>query len=317
MSNVKKINITAESEDIQIWVLKKAELPNRPISTNKMKKMGYGVLAGFFAGIILAFVLEELNNSPRNVKEFEKKYNIPVLGSVAKLRKNNTAVVPLTEAPLSSFAESYRMIQASLLLSRPDQPPKTLLITSMVQQEGKTITTSNLAQTFSNNGKETLIIDCDMRRPRQHKIFNTANNDGLSNYLTGNREHWQDLVLQVAAGTVQLLPSGPEPPNPTELFHSTTMKTLLKETQKYFDLILLDSPPVQQVSDSLVLGTLVDGSIIVINAGKTNYDMLNNGIKKIHDVNANILGVILNQVREKNTAYSYYGGSGGYNQKTS
>ncbi|MCI5180311.1 MAG: polysaccharide biosynthesis tyrosine autokinase [Candidatus Electrothrix sp. AW3_4] len=307
LSNVKKNNITSESDDIQLWVLKKAELPNRPTSDNTIKKMGYGLLAGLFAGAILPFLFEALNNSPRNVSEFEKKYDIPVLGSVVKHRKKQGVVASLAESPLSSFAESYRMIQARLLLSRPDQPPKIILVTSMVQQEGKTTTTSNLAQTFANNGKKTLVIDCNMRRPRQHEVFNTANTDGISSYLTGNRKDWQELVIKVSTGAVHLLPSGPEPPNPTELFHSATMKTLLQEVQEYFDVVLLDSPPLQQVSDSLVLGTLVDGSIIVIKAGKTNYDMLNNGIRKIHEVNGHLLGVILNKVKEK-TPYSYSGG---------
>ncbi|MGB5684199.1 MAG: polysaccharide biosynthesis tyrosine autokinase [Candidatus Electrothrix sp.] len=307
VANVKKINITAESEEIQIWPLKKAELPNRPVPFNR-KNFTYGALSGLVIAILLAFILEEFNNTPKNAKAFEERYDIPVLGSVEELQKNDRPIIDyIFHHPHSLFAESYRMIRSSLFLSRPDHPPKTLLITSMMPQEGKTTTTGNLARILTVNDKTVLIIDCDMRRPRQHILFGIDNINGLSNYLAGNTDDWQALVQKNEDGAVNLLSAGPLPPNPAELLHSKNMGTLLREAQTHFDIILLDSPPIQQLSDSLALGPLVDGTIIVTRAEKTTYDQLDSGIKKMQEVNTEILGVILSRIKRQNSPREYQG----------
>jgi capsular exopolysaccharide synthesis family protein len=306
VSNVKKINITAESEDIQIWPLKKAGLPNRPVHINRKKKIIYGALLGLSISILIAYILEVVNNTPRNAKDFEERYDIPLLGSIEELKKNKTPIADyISHHPHSPFAENYRMIRSSLFLSRPDHPPKTLLITSMMQEEGKTTTTGNLASILTGNDKTVLVIDCDMRRPRQHILFGADNTNGLSTYLAGNTDDWQALVQKNEDGAVNLLSAGPLPPNPAELLHSKNMGTLLREAQTHFDIILLDSPPIQQLSDSLALGPLVDGTIVVTRAGKTTYDLLDSGIKKMHEVNADILGVILNRVKRNNSPRGY------------
>ncbi|MCI5141743.1 MAG: polysaccharide biosynthesis tyrosine autokinase, partial [Candidatus Electrothrix sp. ATG1] len=176
-------------------------------------------------------------------------------------------------------------------------------------QEGKTTTTSNLGRILASNEKAVLIIDCDMRRPSQHLFFEADNTSGLSNFLAGNTEDWHALVQKNEDGAVSLLPAGPEPPHPAELLHSNNMALLLREAQESFDMVLLDSPPIQQVSDGLALGSHVDGTLIVLRAGKTSYDQLDNGIKKLQEVNINILGVILNRVkRERFREYQGYPG---------
>ena len=321
-TSIKKENITEQAQDIKIWVIKKANLPGAPSSPNINKQLSKGLLMGTFVGILLAFLLEYLDNTVTSAQKVEELYGLTVLGSVEDVtEKKHSIKTYILNNPLSPLSESYRMIRSSLLFSTPDHPPKTMLITSMVQQEGKTVTTGNLARILAQNDKKVLIIDCDMRRPNQHSFFGIANTYGLSNQLSGNTDNNQTLIQQTAEEEIYLISAGPIPPNPAELLHSKQMRLLLKKTQQEFDFILLDSPPVQQVTDSLALTQLVDGTIVVIRAGKTTFDILGNGLKKLNDGHAKILGVVLNRLAKSKADkgyydyYSYYSKKGAYTKQ--
>jgi capsular exopolysaccharide synthesis family protein len=321
-SSIKKTNVTAQAMDIRIWAIKKADLPSSPTTPNTKKELIVGLLMGLSIGIALVFFLDYLDNTASAAEELEKRYGLTVLGAVEDLPKKGKNVETfIQENPLSAFAESYRLIRSSLLLSTPDHPPRTLLVTSMMQQEGKSTTTKNLATILAQNDKRILIVDCDMRRPRQHTMFGVDNSYGLSNYLSGNTDEQQPaLIQQIVDSKISVLPSGPIPPNPAELLGSKRMKTLLNKSIERFDFVLLDSPPVQQVTDSLLLASLVDGTVTVLRAGKTTFDMLDSGIKKLRESNAHMLGLVLNRVTKKHAGQGYYGyysyysrkGKGGY-----
>ncbi|MCI5132621.1 MAG: polysaccharide biosynthesis tyrosine autokinase, partial [Candidatus Electrothrix sp. EH2] len=322
-SSIKKTNVTAQAMDVRIWAMKRADLPLVPSKPKKKKALLLGLVIGLGVGIALVFLLDYLDNTVSSAEEAEKRYGLTVLGAVEELAKKNSHHVEtfLQENPLSAFAESYRLIRSSLLLSTPDHPPRTLLITSMMQQEGKSTTTKNLAYTLTQNDKKILIIDCDMRRPRQHSMFDVDNSYGLSNYLSGNTDEQQPaLIKQIPESRISVLPAGPIPPNPAELLGSKRMKLLLNKSRGRFDFVLLDSPPVQQVTDSLLLAGLVDGTVTVLRCGKTTFDMLDSGLKKLRETQAHILGFVLNRVTKKNAGQGYYGyysyysrkGKGGY-----
>ncbi|WPD21822.1 MAG: polysaccharide biosynthesis tyrosine autokinase [Candidatus Electrothrix scaldis] len=321
-SSIKKTNVTAQAMDIRIWAIKKADLPTYPTTPNKKKELMLGLFIGLGVGVALVFFLDFLDNTASSAEELEKRYGLTVLGAVEDLPKKGKNVETfIQENPLSAFAESYRLIRSSLLLSTPDHPPRTLLVTSMMQQEGKSTTTKNLATILAQNDKRILIVDCDMRRPRQHSMFGVDNSYGLSNYLSGNTDEQQPaLIQQIPDSKISVLPSGPIPPNPAELLGSKRMKTLLSKSMERFDFVLLDSPPVQQVTDSLLLASLVDGTVTVLRAGKTTFDMLDSGIKKLRESNAHMLGLVLNRVTKKHAGQGYYGyysyysrkGKGGY-----
>ncbi|MCI5119965.1 MAG: polysaccharide biosynthesis tyrosine autokinase [Candidatus Electrothrix sp. AUS4] len=281
-SSIKKTNVTAQAMDIRIWAIKKADLPSAPTTPKKKKELMLGLLIGLSVGGALVFFLDYLDNTVSSGEELEKRYGLTVLGAVEDLQKKGKNVETfIQDNPLSAFAESYRLIRSSLLLSTPDRPPRTLLITSMMQQEGKSTTTKNLATILAQNDKKVLIVDCDMRRPRQHSMFGVDNSYGLSNYLSGNTDEQQPtLIKQVPESKIAVLPSGPNPPNPAELLSSKRMKILVNKSIERFDFVLLDSPPVQQVTDSLLLTGLVDGTVTVLRAGKTTFDMLDSGVKK-------------------------------------
>ncbi|MDO8946066.1 MAG: polysaccharide biosynthesis tyrosine autokinase [Desulfocapsaceae bacterium] len=305
-SSIKEVNVTDQAQDIKIWVVKSAVLPDFADKPRKSRNLALGLILGLFGGIGLAFFIEYLDNTVKNGKDIEQRFGLTVLGSIEELRDKNSKIeTSIRDTPLSPVAEGYRMIRTSLLLSTPDHPPRTMLVTSMVPQEGKTSTTFNLAMILAQNEKKVLIIDCDMRRPRMHSLFAVPNSSGLSNYLAGNIE--QNQLRQVEVNGLTMIPAGPPPPNPAELLNSNRMKFLLNEMSKNFDFILLDSPPLLSVTDSLTLGKLVDGTLLVTRSGKTSYDMLESGLGKMRGMKITLLGAIVNGITITKGSEGYYG----------
>lgn len=305
-NNIKKASVTEQSQDINIWVIKKAESPLYPSKPKKMRNLALGLIVGLFGGIGLAFFIEYLDNTVKDGKTLEQRFGLTVLGSIEELTEKSEKIETyLLKNPLSPFAESYRLIRSNLLLSAPDHPPRSLLVTSMAPQEGKTSTTANLAHILAQNSQKVLIIDCDMRRPRIHTLFALPNSFGLSNYLTGSTDG--NLISTFASGNIGVITSGTVPPNPAELLHSSRMQIIIEDMLKIYDFVLLDSPPVQSVTDSLTLSRLVDGTLLVTRAGKTTYDLLESGLKKLHEVRAHILGIIVNGVHKDSCGSGYYG----------
>ena len=308
-SSIKTEGVTEQSQSVNIWVVRKASLPEAPSFPKKQRNLLLGLILGLFGGIGMAFLIEYLDNTAKSESDLERRYGITVLGAIQRLKNPEAIETQVLAKPLSPVAESYRLIRSGLLLSSAQRPPQVILLTSMVPQEGKTSTTANLARVLAQGEKKVLIIDCDLRRPRTHSLFNCANDTGLSTYLTGN---CTDIPIRAVPGeALSLLSAGPISPNPAELLGSATMAGLLSQLRERFDFILLDSPPVQRVADSLALSTIADGTIIVVRYGKTTFDMLSGGIKKLADVNATILGFILNSVKSGDSK-AYYGYSSYY-----
>ena len=205
------------------------------------------------------------------------------------------------------MAENYRMIRSGLLLSSADHPPRTLLVTSMTPQDGKTTTAINLARTMAQVSDKVLLIDADMRKPRLHILLGLPNNVGLSSFLSGSVDEKE--VRSLTDENINVITSGPIPPNPAELLSSKRMQDMLQELASIYDFIIIDSPPIGQLADALILSTKVDGTVLVVRAGKTTYEMFSSGLKKMLELQPHILGVILNGVSSKisgSNSYHYY-----------
>lgn len=203
----------------------------------------------------------------------------------------------------SPISEAYRTLRTNIQFSSVDKQIKTLMVTSSMMSEGKTTTSTNLAETFAQAGNRVIIVDADLRRPRVHQVFGVSNQQGVTNVLAGQ----VDLkgAVKVAGSQINILTSGPIPPNPSELLGSTKMKELVQVLSDHYDIVLIDTPPVNVVTDAAVLSTLVDGVILAIASGKTEIEAGKRALKSLEAVNANVIGTVMTMVPV--TKKGYYG----------
>ena len=206
--------------------------------------------------------------------------------------------------PNSRLAESYRSIRTSLLLSSADQLLKTMIITSALPGEGKTVSTANLGITLAQSGKTVLIVDADLRKPRQHRLFNVKNTFGLTSYLTDSIEIGK-VIKSTAVPNLWLVNAGPVPPNPAELLGSEKMAAFVEMLRDKCDYILFDMPPILEISDALILGARVDGMILVVQGDKTSREALKKAREKLDLLKVRTLGVIINNVNVDHQGYHY------------
>jgi capsular exopolysaccharide synthesis family protein len=202
-------------------------------------------------------------------------------------------------------AEAYRTLRTNLQFSQLDRPIKTILITSSIRGEGKTTTSVNLGIILAQTGKKILIVDTDLRRPRIHRAFNTGRDVGLTNLLMGEST-LDDVVIPADVPNLWILPSGPLPPNPAELVATERMRSLINYMSSKYDIVLFDSPPLVAVTDAALLATEVDGLLLVVEAGALPRELLKQGLDRLNNVKANILGTILNNVNLQKGSYYYY-----------
>ena len=315
-ANIKKEGVTEQAQSVNVWVIRDAYLPGGPSKPNKKRSLMIGLILGLMGGIGCAFLIEYLDNTVKSEKDLETRYGLTVLGTVEQVKEKGASIESfILKKPLSPLAESYRLIRTGLLLSSAEHPPRTILITSMGPQEGKTSTTINIARVLSQGNKKVLVIDCDLRRPRVHSVFAMQNDKGLSNFLTGNTQ--DNIIHKIPGEDLFVISSGTIPPNPAELVSSRKMKSFVEKMAENFDFVLIDSPPIQSVTDSLALTRLVDGTIVVVRAGKTTYEMLQSGLKKLRDVQCPLLGCVLNGQKKSDVTGSYYYGYTTYYAKDS
>lgn len=209
--------------------------------------------------------------------------------------------------PKSPIAEQFRTIRTNLQFASVDKELETMLITSASPSEGKSITTANTATVFAQQEKKTLLIDADLRKPTVHYTFRLPNNTGLSNYLAGSQPI-MSLVNETHVDYLDVMTSGPIPPNPSELLGSSKMAQFVKEAKQHYDMVIFDTPPVLAVTDSQVLSAFVDGVLLVVRSKQTEKDAATKAKEKLVQANANVLGVVLNDQEVKDSNYYYYYG---------
>lgn len=208
--------------------------------------------------------------------------------------------------PKSVIAESYRTLRTNIQYSSFDKKYKSIVITSSEQGEGKSTTAANLALSLAQGEKKVVLIDCDLRKPSIHKKFKVSNATGLSDVLIG-KERLSN-TLKRHGENLLILPSGKIPPNPSEMLSSKAMSNLLEELKEDFDYIIIDTPPIQAVTDSQILSTKVDGTLLVIRAKETKRESVHNAVNLLKKVNAHIMGTVLNGVDNDSGNYYYYYG---------
>jgi non-specific protein-tyrosine kinase len=232
--------------------------------------------------------------------------------ATVKATKNSEAGLVAHSEPKSAAAEAYRTLRTNITFANPDKPVHTLLVTSTSPDDGKSTTIANLAITFAASGSPTVLVDADLRRPHLHTIFGVSNEAGLTTMVAEMARTKDGSVPKVPLQStqienLQLLTSGPVPPNPAEILGSQRMNDLLAMLRNTAEYVLIDTPPVIAVTDAAVLAPKVDGVLIIINAGKTRRDLAIKARDILKQVNANILGVVLNNAEIDKSSYAYYG----------
>ncbi|WP_027362567.1 GumC family protein [Desulfospira joergensenii] len=306
VKKMKEKGITEQSQPVNVWVIEEAEIPEFPATPRKKRNILLGLILGLFGGIGLAFFLEYLDNTIKTPEDVEENFDLPVIATIDLFEhKKQSLVENILNDSSSMAAENFKGLRTSILLSSADKPPKIILVTSMTPSEGKSSVCSCLGATIAQAGKKVLIIDADMRRPTQHKNFGLENSTGLSSLLAGIDGEDEKIAVPYKETQLNIIPSGPIPPNPSELLSSSRVKTLLDKACARYDMVIIDTPPVASVTDPVLLSQYVDGVIIVTWAGQTTHEILGKGLKQLTDISAPITGLVLNRFSAKKSGYYY------------
>jgi polysaccharide biosynthesis transport protein len=321
LEKLKEAGVTAGLRSNNIKVVDVARIPTAPAEPNIPRNLSFALLLGLTSGLGLAFLLENLDNSVRTPEQAQIISALPALGMIplgskrtADENKGRLALASSKEAvelvtqtrPQSQMAESYRALRTSLLLSSLGAPPKVILVTSAMPQEGKTTTSINTAVVLAQKGVRVLLIDADLRRPGIHKALGMGPRSGLSNVLTGSADLQQAITRSPLIPSLSILPAGTPPPNPAELLASSNTRDLLEGLRQAFDHIVIDTPPTLSVTDAVVLSTRADAVVLVIRSGKTTKQALRRARELLFRVNARVTGVLLNAVDLSSPDYYYY-----------
>ena len=336
LQNTNQAKARAAEQNNNIKFIQQAQIPTAPVGPKRLTMITMGFLLSLVAGIGLSLFLEYLDNTIKSLDDVERYVQLPTLGIIPAMTASAKAVLAervsrrqiatsedgsqlgLTaknsSVPFNALVnsdnhsmikEAYRAIRTSILLSTAEAPPKTILVTSGSPSEGKSTTVVNIAISLSELGAKVLVIDCDLRRPSVHKYLDVSSANGLTNYLAGSIET-DEAIQSLGIANLSVMASGPIPPNPAELLSSQKMKDMLKTLGNTYDHILLDSPPVANVTDPVILSTIVDGTVFVIHAGKTTREIIQRARQELMSVNSKVLGVVLNNVNLRKDGYDYY-----------
>jgi len=325
LERMKGIGLAAESQTSNIIIVDPAETPGAPSSPRKLSMTLRNSALALVAVIGLVFGLEYLDTTLKTPEQVERYLRVPNIGAIpsfANLRlKAKAAALPPEENgikkigygrellgvanPYSLVGEAYRSFRTALMLSRAGAPPKTILFTSAHSSEGKTVSATNTAAMFAQTGARVLLIDGDLRKPRCHRVLALENSSGLTEVLTGTCEV-QDVIRTTIVDGLSFMSAGSLPPNPTELLGSERMSQVLAMVAHQHDVVILDSPPVMPVSDALLLATVVDGVVLVVNSLKTSKHHVKMAAAKLEYARAKIFGVLLNEIDLKHPNYGHY-----------
>ena len=306
----KETSLTEEMKTGNIRIIDKAEVPRYPIKPKKKMNLLLAMVVGLTLGIGFAFFLEYLDNTIKLSEEVKSQLRIPYLGLVPAYTTNGDfdGIAPdlvTVHSPKSTASESFRGIRTSILFTSADHSPQVVLISSAGPEEGKTACVSNLAVAMAQSGSRVVLLDCDMRRPRVHQIFEIPRDSGISSFLVGTDE-LKEVVRRTPIKDLDVIASGPIPPNPSEILGSKKMKALIEALRKDYDRILIDTPPITAVTDTSVLAPLSDGVILIVRAGVTPKPLIQTGLGQLQSVNARLLGAVLNGVQTGRDSYYYY-----------
>ncbi len=282
-----------------------------PVGNNKNIMLIVALFIGLLPAVII-ILRDLLDNKIREREDITNHTDIPIIGVIGHSLKGGALIAK--EQPNSSFTESLRRIRSNLQFILRDTNQKVIMVTSSVSGEGKTFSATNLASIFAINNKKVLLIGCDLRKPALHRIFNIKNDNGLSSMIIGKKT-LEECIMETSIQNLFLLPSGPVPPNPAELLETKEMQQLFVKLKKTYDYIILDTPPVALVSDSLSLAPFADLTLYVVRQNYSQKDVINIVNQMSAEERLPNIGLLINDIKpSRSMGYNYYYGyNRGYN----
>jgi succinoglycan biosynthesis transport protein ExoP len=341
LQRLKQAGISAGLKESNVRIVDAAVPSAKPAKPRVALNLSLGLVLGLSLGIGAAFLQEHFDNSLKTTEEVERVLQLPALAMIPSVESLNGRgnharenpgdrdllhakagvvaaagngagalnphwyLIDELSAKYSALTEAFRGLRTSVLLSAADRPPRSLLVSSAQPGEGKTTVSTNLAISLAQLGQRVLLIDGDLRRPSVHRAFGVRDSLGMVSYLTGQQD-WRAAVEKIPIPDLDVLVSGPIPPNPAELLSSERMKKLLAEALEEYKFVVVDSPPLLNVADSRILATLVEGVVLVIKGGETSRELARRAQVYASDVGARVIGVVLNNVDLHREEYSYY-----------
>ncbi|MGD9201276.1 MAG: polysaccharide biosynthesis tyrosine autokinase [Chitinispirillia bacterium] len=329
LENAEEKRILSTSSDAGVKIVDYARIPESPIPKNETRYYILGIVLGCILGFGIAMVLEFNDTSLKSNQDIERHLSIPVLGTIPhivynrkeeiKLRRRSSKTKKSTvttqyQSQLLNFsgdesitAEAYRSLRTNLSFVSPDNPIRTLLVTSAGPSEGKSITISNLALSYAQMGKKTLLIDTDLRRPVMHHLFGFKREPGFSDLFVANLDY-TSAIRTVQKENLFILTAGMFIPNPAELIASQKMTHHIEYFKNNFDIVFFDTPPLVAVTDATLLGTKLDGVLIVVRSHKTSREMAERAMSNLNNVGVKCIGSVLNDIdlSHRYSSYGYY-----------
>lgn len=307
MQNYETVRLTEGQSAGNVTQIDKATIPIKPVRPN----ISLFTLVGAFLGIALStggiIFVDAMDDSIKNPDIITERFKLPILSTIYKIQGKNK-LLTIDDSLHTPTAESFRILRTNLIHARENNPPQVILVTSPRPSDGKTTISTNLATVFSQSGLRVTLIDGDMRKPRLHQMVGTLNDVGLSDLILHPDQDTLEKTIMPMNG-FSLIGAGPIPDNPSELLDSGQMRIIIEKLLKRTDIIIIDSPPVLSVPDPLILSTYVDGVVLVLKPDTINVHILNQTIQQLQRVDANILGIVINDVHPnpRNAYYhSYY-----------
>ena len=337
LARIKEANVSSTMVASNVSVIDPATLPYVPFKPRTALNLSLAIVIGLILGVTLAFLVEAFDDTIKSTEDLEKSCHLPLLGSIPSLastrkltrslegkrtfsvqkllprflhRKQDQYMVEeldlvVFDRPQDPLTEALRHVQTSIMLSVSTRPPAAIMITSPNPSEGKTMVASNLALSFALNERSTVIIDCDLRKPRVHQIFDLDSQPGLTNYLTGSATR-EEILRAASIPNLTVIPSGSPSPSPANLLNSEVFIDLLAQLRQQFNHIIVDTPPILGFSDARIVSVLVDGALLVTRYNFTHKRAARLAVQLLGQVNAPIMGGVLNDIEVSGRNLGHY-----------
>jgi capsular exopolysaccharide synthesis family protein len=298
---MQEVALGAELLANNVSILDHAIPPLHSIKPRRVVNLLVGAMIGMMLGLGAVFFLEYLDNTFRTPEELERVLGLTTLASIPRYQASDRGERAVREA--------YQTLRTSLIFSSKGRQRKVVLVTSTAPQEGKSSTVASLARALAGAGERVLVVDCDLRRPTQHVHLKVDRDRGLTNYLVApSRDGWSSFVKSVGPVNLHVMTCGPIPPNPPDLLGSDGFAALLQDVRDAYDWILLDSPPSASLSDAVLLSSMADMVVVVVRHNATDRAQVVRSVSRLRNVNAALVGVILNNVDFRKSKDDYYAG---------